>query len=72
MTDFRTRVLSCAEHERLAFALLEGQTRGQHLGRLRGLTRPEQAESGTGGSVRRFRGWRITNGNTAAGVENLT
>ncbi len=44
MNDLRTSVLSCIEHERLEFELLELRTRGQYLIRLRGLTRQEQAE----------------------------
>ena len=44
MTDLRIRVLSCVEHERLEFELLELRTRGQYLTRLRGITREEQAE----------------------------
>ena len=37
-------VLSCVEHERLAFELLEVRTRGQYLTRLRGISREEQGE----------------------------
>jgi len=44
MTDLRIRVLSCVEHERLEFELLELRNRGQYLTRLRRLTRQEQAE----------------------------
>jgi hypothetical protein len=44
MTDLRTSVLSCVEHERLEFDLLELRTRGQYLVRLRRLSRQEQAE----------------------------
>jgi len=44
MTQSRCDVLSCAEHERLAFELLEVRTRGQYLTRLRPLTREERAE----------------------------
>ena len=44
MTDLRSSVLSCIEHERLEFDLLELRTRGQYLVRLRGITREEQAE----------------------------
>ncbi len=44
MTSLRTSVLSCIEHERLEFELLELPSRGQYLVRLRGLTRQEQAE----------------------------
>jgi hypothetical protein len=44
MSDLRSRVLSCIEHERLEFELLELRTRGQYLRRLRGLRRVEQAE----------------------------
>jgi hypothetical protein len=44
MTDLRSSVLTCVEHERLEFDLLELRTRGQYLVRLRGLSRQEQAE----------------------------
>ena len=44
MTDLRTSVLSCVEHERLEFDLLELRTRGQYLVRLRRLSLQEQAE----------------------------
>ncbi len=44
MTDLRISVLSCVEHERLEFELLEVRIRGQYLTRLRKLTREEQAE----------------------------
>jgi hypothetical protein len=44
MNDLRFHVLSCIEHERLAFDLLELRTRGQYLVRFRGLSRQEQAE----------------------------
>jgi len=44
MTDLRISVLSCIEHERLEFELLELRTRGQYVTRLRRLTREEQAE----------------------------
>jgi hypothetical protein len=44
MTGLRTGVLTCIEHERLEFELLELRTRGQYLSRLRRLTREEQAE----------------------------
>jgi hypothetical protein len=37
-------VLSCIEHERLEFELIEVRTRGQYLTRLRSLSREEQAE----------------------------
>ncbi len=37
-------VLSCVEHERLAFEWIEVRTRGQYLTRLRPLSREEQAE----------------------------
>jgi hypothetical protein len=37
-------VLSCIEHERLEFDLIEVRTRGQYLTRLRRLSREEQAE----------------------------
>ena len=39
-----TSVLSCIEHERLEFELLELRTRGQYLTRLRRVSRQEQAE----------------------------
>jgi hypothetical protein len=44
MAQSRLDVLSCVEHERLAFELLEVRTRGQYLTRLRGISREEQAE----------------------------
>ena len=44
MAQTRLDVLSCVEHERLAFELLEVRTRGQYLTRLRGISREEQAE----------------------------
>jgi hypothetical protein len=44
MTNLRSSVLSCIEHERLEFDLLELRTRGQYLVRLRSITREEQAE----------------------------
>jgi len=44
MTDPLSGVLTCTEHERLEFELLELRTRGQHLTRLRRLTREEQAD----------------------------
>jgi hypothetical protein len=39
-----SRVLSCIEHERLEFELIEVRTRGQHLTRLRPLSPEERAE----------------------------
>jgi hypothetical protein len=44
MAQARLDVLSCVEHERLAFELLEVRTRGQYLTRLRGISHEEQAE----------------------------
>jgi hypothetical protein len=44
MTDLRTGVRSCIEHERLEFELLQQRTRGQYVTRLRRLSRAEQAE----------------------------
>lgn len=44
MNELRFHVLSCIEHERLAFELLELRTRGQYLTRLRRLSRQEQTE----------------------------
>ena len=44
MAQTRLVVLSCVEHERLAFELLEVRARGQYLTRLRGISREEQAE----------------------------
>jgi hypothetical protein len=44
VSDLRSSVLSCVEHERLEFEVRELRTRGQYLLRLRGLTRQEQAE----------------------------
>ena len=46
MTDLRTAVPTCIEHERLAFELLEVRTRGQYLARLRNISRAERAEWG--------------------------
>jgi len=43
MAQTRLDVLSCIEHERLEFELLEVRTRGQYLTRLRGISREEQA-----------------------------
>jgi hypothetical protein len=67
MTGLRSSVPSCAEHERLAFELLALRTRtvasvgcAASLGR----NRPEWDR-------RRYRGWRITNRSTAAGIETL-
>ena len=37
-------VLSCIEHERLEFELIEVRTRGQYLTRLRRRSREEQAD----------------------------
>jgi hypothetical protein len=37
-------VLSCIEHERLEFELIEVRTRGQYLTRLRSISRYELAE----------------------------
>jgi hypothetical protein len=37
-------VLSCLEHERLEFELMEVRTRGQYLTRLRRLSRGEREE----------------------------
>jgi hypothetical protein len=44
MSDLRTTVLTCIEHERLEFELLELRTRGQYVSRLRRLSREDQAE----------------------------
>ena len=44
MSDLRRSVLSCIEHERLEFELLELRTRGQYVTRLRQLSREERAE----------------------------
>jgi hypothetical protein len=44
MRDYRSGVLSCVEHERLEFELIDVRTRGRCLTRLRGLSREEQAE----------------------------
>ena len=53
MNDLRFHVLSCIEHERLAFDLLELRTRGQYLVRFR--TQPAGAGrmglAGTDGAV---------------------
>jgi len=44
MPQTRSAVITCIEHERLAFELLEVRTRGQYLTRLRSLSREEHAE----------------------------
>jgi hypothetical protein len=44
MLQTRSAILTCIEHERLAFELLEVRTRAQYLTRLRSLSREEQAE----------------------------
>ncbi len=44
MPKTQVGVLSCIEHERLEFELIEVRTRGQYLTRLRSLSRYEQAE----------------------------
>ena len=44
MSATRIAVLTCIEHERLEFELIEVRTRGQYLTRLRSLSRYEQAE----------------------------
>ncbi|HEY1468446.1 MAG TPA: hypothetical protein VGF61_05340 [Candidatus Acidoferrum sp.] len=44
MTPKQLAVLSCIEHERLEFELIEVRTRGQYLTRLRRLSRQEQTE----------------------------
>ena len=44
MTDLPSGVLSCRERERLESEWLEVRTRGQYVGRLRHLSRAEQAE----------------------------
>jgi hypothetical protein len=44
MPQKQLAVLSCIEHERLEFELIEVRTRGQCLTRLRRLSREEQAE----------------------------
>lgn len=44
MAGFEFTVLTCIEHERLEFELLELRTRGQYLTRLRRVSRQEQAE----------------------------
>jgi len=70
MIQSRLDVLSCVEHERLAFELLEVRTRGQYLTRLRGISREEQAEWDRR-SAPRLRSWWITNWSMAAAVESL-
>jgi hypothetical protein len=70
MAQSRLDVLSCVEHERLTFELLEVRTRGQYLTRLRGISREEQAEWDRG-SAPRWRSWWITNWNMVAAVESL-
>jgi hypothetical protein len=44
MPQKQTAVLSCIEHERLEFELIEVRTRGQYLTRLRRRSREEQAD----------------------------
>jgi hypothetical protein len=44
MPGFQSTVLTCIEHERLAFELLELRTRGRYLTRLRRVSRQQQAE----------------------------
>jgi hypothetical protein len=44
MLGLQSTVVTCMEHERLAFELLELRTRAEYLARLRHLTRQEQAE----------------------------
>jgi hypothetical protein len=44
MPGFVSGVLSCIEHERLEFELIEVRTRGQYLTRLRPLSPAERAE----------------------------
>jgi hypothetical protein len=44
MPQKQLAVLSCIEHERLEFELIEVRTRGQYLTRLRRLSREEQAD----------------------------
>ena len=44
MRDYPSSVLSCVEHERLEFELIELRTRGRYLTRLSGLSREEQGE----------------------------
>jgi len=43
MPKILSSILTCIEHERLEFELIEVRTRGQYLTRLRSLTRQEQA-----------------------------
>jgi hypothetical protein len=44
MPQKQPAVLSCIEHERLEFELIEVRTRGQYLPRLRRRSREEQAD----------------------------
>ena len=44
MPQKQPAVLSCIEHERLEFELIEVRTRGQYLTRLRKRSREEQAD----------------------------
>lgn len=44
MPQKQPAVLSCIEHERLEFELIEVRTRGQYLTRLRRRSREEQAD----------------------------
>jgi hypothetical protein len=44
MPQKQLAVLSCIEHERLEFELIEVRSRGRYLTRLRRLSREEQSE----------------------------
>jgi hypothetical protein len=67
MTDLPSSVLSCIEHERLAFELPGLRRSRQYLGRFR-QSGGSSRRSGIYGSGRR---WWMTNWSTVAGVENL-
>jgi len=70
MPQRQPAVLSCIEHERLEFELIEVRTRGQYLTRLRRRSREEQADWDRR-EQRRFRVSWITNWSMGAVVEGL-
>ena len=70
MAPSRLDVLSCVEHERLTFELLEVRTRGQYLTGC-AASAAKSRPSGTGGSAWRWRSWWITNWSMAAAVESF-
>jgi hypothetical protein len=54
MPQKQPAVLSCIEHERLEFELIEVRTRGQYLTRLRRRSREEQADWDLAGAAGAF------------------